>query len=94
MSRRHRFREFFSHFAPWLVIAYFGLVVVGTLGFYLNTQAVKKDTLEQAAVQRCLTARKYLERQKAFEQLVLTQEQLDQLPPLHVPTIAQCKSHR
>lgn len=58
--RRQRALGFLSHFAPWVVIAYFGLVLIGFLGLRLNGQAVKRQTLSQTAVRQCLASRKPL----------------------------------
>ena len=57
-----RVREALSHWGPWIVLAYVGLVAVTVTGFTLNAHTVKQVTLEQASVARCLTSRPQLAR--------------------------------
>lgn len=74
----------------FLVIAYVGLALVATLGFRANARVVKKATLEQTAVARCLDSRKPLLNFKAHVEgvdsfsaaiLDLNAYRLDQLDP-------------
>ncbi len=58
----NRAREALSHWGPWMVLAYLGLVAVVAFGFSLYAKTLKRDTARQAAVARCLTSRPQLER--------------------------------
>lgn len=77
MSRSARTRELFSHFAPWMIVAYIGLAAVTLAGWNLSAriardeartariQAIREaenQAAKTAAVERCLTSRPQLER--------------------------------
>lgn len=72
MTRAHRTREFLSHFAPWMVVAYIGLAAVTVAGWNLSARiaqdeartariAAVREAEDQAAkdatVARCLASR-------------------------------------
>ncbi len=65
-----------------LLIAYFGLVVVFIVLFTLNANVVKKETLKQAAIARCLNSRPLL---------LKLNRRIDGLN-LPVPTVEECKN--
>lgn len=77
MTRAIRVRDFLSHFAPWMVIAYFGLASVTVFVLFLSAriaqdeartariQAVREAeqrAAKDAAVARCLSSRPQLRR--------------------------------
>lgn len=50
-------RRYLTHWGPWMVIAYLGLVSVTVAGFVVSGRTVKKQATREAAVQRCLASR-------------------------------------
>lgn len=54
---RKRTLKFFSHWGPWMVIAYFGIVAVIVALFTLNSQTIKEDAAQAAASSRCIASR-------------------------------------
>lgn len=54
---RQRMLKVFSHWGPWMVIAYFGIVAVIVALFTLNSQTIKRDAAQEATVARCISSR-------------------------------------
>lgn len=58
MSARHkRAHELMSHWSFWVGIAYFGLALVVTWLYFVNSQTLKKDAVHKAEVNRCMASR-------------------------------------
>lgn len=81
MSRPARVRELFSHFAPWMIVAYIGLAAMTLAGWNLSAriaqdeaqtariQAVREAetrAAKDAAIARCLSSRPQLRRVSEF----------------------------
>lgn len=62
--------EFWSHFAPWMVIAYVAVVFLGSAAYVVNARTLRDEAVrvaetraaKDAAVARCLSSRPQLQR--------------------------------
>lgn len=50
-------RSALSHWGPWMIVAYFGIVAVIVALFFVNSNTIKEDAARSAATSRCLSSR-------------------------------------
>jgi hypothetical protein len=61
LSKTIRTQRFLTHWGIWMVIAYMALVAITVTGFVWNGTVVKKDAVNKAQLDRCISTRPTLQ---------------------------------